>query len=146
MYYLVGIHTYLFWNWKHLWGMIMFHQNWNEEWNKFYWFIFSQFVLQKLYKEVIIIICAKIILFNFQVQITTLCISISLSGFVTLFCLFSPKVYIIVFQVSLIYIILFIKNPFQITIIAVHIFCKGNLKNKIMLIESFSLFEAILIR
>ena len=34
-----------------------------------------------------------------QVQITTLCISVSLSAYVTLFCLFSPKLYIIVFQV-----------------------------------------------
>ena len=34
-----------------------------------------------------------------QIQITTLCISISLSAYVTMFCLFSPKLYIIVFQV-----------------------------------------------
>ena len=32
----------------------------------------------------------------------TLCISISLSAYVTLFCLFSPKLYIIVFQVYII--------------------------------------------
>lgn len=36
---------------------------------------------------------------SLQIQITTLCISISLSAYVTLFCLFSPKIYIIVFQV-----------------------------------------------
>ena len=36
----------------------------------------------------------------FQIQITTLCISISLSAYTTLFCLFSPKLYIIVFQVK----------------------------------------------
>ncbi|XP_022245723.1 metabotropic glutamate receptor-like [Limulus polyphemus] len=35
---------------------------------------------------------------SFEVQITTLCVSISLSAFVALFCLFSPKVYIIVFH------------------------------------------------
>ncbi len=37
----------------------------------------------------------------FQIQITTLCISISLSAYVTLFCMFSPKLYIIVFQVRI---------------------------------------------
>ena len=31
----------------------------------------------------------------FQIQITTLCITISLSAYVTLFCLYSPKLYII---------------------------------------------------
>ncbi|XP_064632052.1 metabotropic glutamate receptor 3-like [Lineus longissimus] len=35
---------------------------------------------------------------SFEVQITTLCISISLSASVTLVCLFAPKMYIIVFQ------------------------------------------------
>ncbi|XP_060080563.1 metabotropic glutamate receptor-like [Ylistrum balloti] len=35
---------------------------------------------------------------SFQVQITTLCISISLSATVALLCLFTPKMYIIVFQ------------------------------------------------
>lgn len=35
---------------------------------------------------------------SFEIQITTLCISISLSAYVTLVCLFSPKLYIIVFQ------------------------------------------------
>ncbi|OQR69824.1 metabotropic glutamate receptor-like [Tropilaelaps mercedesae] len=35
---------------------------------------------------------------NFQVQITTLCVSISLSAYVALFCLFSPKVYIVLFH------------------------------------------------
>ncbi|XP_022243237.1 metabotropic glutamate receptor-like isoform X2 [Limulus polyphemus] len=35
---------------------------------------------------------------SFEVQITTLCVSISLSSFVALFCLFSPKIYIIVFH------------------------------------------------
>ena len=34
----------------------------------------------------------------FQVQITTLCVSISLSASVALFCLYSPKIYIIVFH------------------------------------------------
>lgn len=33
-----------------------------------------------------------------QIQITTLCVSISLSATVALLCLFMPKVYIIVFQ------------------------------------------------
>ncbi|GFY51896.1 metabotropic glutamate receptor [Trichonephila inaurata madagascariensis] len=33
-----------------------------------------------------------------QVQITTLCVSTSLSAYVALFCLFSPKVYIIIFH------------------------------------------------
>ncbi|KAH7946901.1 hypothetical protein HPB52_005894 [Rhipicephalus sanguineus] len=32
---------------------------------------------------------------SFQIQITTLCVSISLSAYVALFCLFSPKIYII---------------------------------------------------
>lgn len=36
--------------------------------------------------------------FRLQVQITTLCISISLSATVALVCLFTPKMYIIVFQ------------------------------------------------
>lgn len=36
--------------------------------------------------------------FCLQVQITTLCISISLSATVALVCLFTPKMYIIVFQ------------------------------------------------
>ena len=41
----------------------------------------------------------KTVLVNvFQVQITTLCVSISLSAFVALLCLFTPKMYIIVFQ------------------------------------------------
>jgi len=35
-------------------------------------------------------------LFFFQIQITTLCIAISLSATVALVCLYSPKVYIIV--------------------------------------------------
>ena len=30
-----------------------------------------------------------------QIQLTTLCITISLSAYVTLFCLYSPKLYII---------------------------------------------------
>lgn len=34
----------------------------------------------------------------FQVQTTTMCISVSLSGFVVLGCLFAPKVHIILFQ------------------------------------------------
>ena len=34
----------------------------------------------------------------FQIQTTTLCISISLSASVALLCLFTPKMYIIVFQ------------------------------------------------
>lgn len=34
----------------------------------------------------------------FQIQITTLCVSISLSAYVALFCLFFPKVYIIIFH------------------------------------------------
>lgn len=33
-----------------------------------------------------------------QIQITTLCVSISLSAYVALFCLFSPKIYIIIFH------------------------------------------------
>ncbi len=33
-----------------------------------------------------------------QIQITTLCVSISLSAFVALLCLFTPKMYIIMFQ------------------------------------------------
>ncbi|CAN7984291.1 unnamed protein product [Ixodes pacificus] len=32
---------------------------------------------------------------TWQIQITTLCVSISLSAYVALFCLFSPKIYII---------------------------------------------------
>nr|XP_046918549.1 metabotropic glutamate receptor-like isoform X2 [Dermatophagoides farinae] len=35
---------------------------------------------------------------NFEIQITTLCVSISLSAYVALFCLFSPKLYIIIFH------------------------------------------------
>ncbi|KFM79254.1 Metabotropic glutamate receptor, partial [Stegodyphus mimosarum] len=35
---------------------------------------------------------------SFEVQITTLCVSTSLSAYVALFCLFSPKVYIIIFH------------------------------------------------
>ena len=35
---------------------------------------------------------------KFQIQITTLCVSISLSAYVALFCLFSPKIYIIIFH------------------------------------------------
>lgn len=35
---------------------------------------------------------------SFQVQITTLCVSISLSASVALACLFTPKMYIIIFQ------------------------------------------------
>ncbi|XP_065314843.1 metabotropic glutamate receptor 3-like isoform X2 [Gordionus sp. m RMFG-2023] len=35
---------------------------------------------------------------EFQIQTTTLCITISLSASVTLFCLFGPKIYIIVFH------------------------------------------------
>ncbi|KAK2154042.1 hypothetical protein LSH36_278g01000 [Paralvinella palmiformis] len=35
---------------------------------------------------------------SFQIQVTTLCVSISLSAFVALLCLFTPKMYIIVFQ------------------------------------------------
>ena len=35
---------------------------------------------------------------NFQIQITTLCVSIALSAYVALFCLFSPKIYIIIFH------------------------------------------------
>ncbi|KAF2367008.1 GPCR family 3 nine cysteines domain, partial [Trinorchestia longiramus] len=35
---------------------------------------------------------------TFEVQITTLCISISLSATVALVCLYSPKIYIIIFQ------------------------------------------------
>lgn len=38
------------------------------------------------------------VFFRLQVQITTLCISISLSATVALVCLFTPKMYIIVFQ------------------------------------------------
>lgn len=34
----------------------------------------------------------------FKIQMTTLCVSISLSAYVTLFCLFSPKIYIIIFH------------------------------------------------
>ena len=34
----------------------------------------------------------------FQVQITTLCVAISLSASVALICLYAPKVYIIVFH------------------------------------------------
>uniref|UniRef100_A0A2C9JTU1 G-protein coupled receptors family 3 profile domain-containing protein n=1 Tax=Biomphalaria glabrata TaxID=6526 RepID=A0A2C9JTU1_BIOGL len=37
-------------------------------------------------------------LHSFRIQITTLCVSISLSASVALLCLFLPKVYIIVFQ------------------------------------------------
>lgn len=33
-----------------------------------------------------------------QVQTTTMCISVSLSGFVVLGCMFAPKVHIIMFQ------------------------------------------------
>ena len=33
-----------------------------------------------------------------QVQITTLCVAISLSATVALVCLYSPKIYIIIFQ------------------------------------------------
>lgn len=36
--------------------------------------------------------------FLFQIQITVLCVSISLSASVALVCLFTPKLYIIVFQ------------------------------------------------
>lgn len=36
--------------------------------------------------------------FFLQVQTTTMCISVSLSGFVVLGCLFAPKVHIILFQ------------------------------------------------
>ena len=39
-----------------------------------------------------------IYLLSFQVQITTLCVSISLSASVALACLFTPKMYIIIFQ------------------------------------------------
>lgn len=35
---------------------------------------------------------------NYEIQITTLCVSISLSAYVALFCLFSPKIYIIIFH------------------------------------------------
>ncbi|XP_067129619.1 metabotropic glutamate receptor [Centruroides vittatus] len=35
---------------------------------------------------------------SFEIQITTLCVSISLSAYVALFCLFSPKIYIIIFH------------------------------------------------
>ncbi|XP_054710934.1 metabotropic glutamate receptor-like [Uloborus diversus] len=35
---------------------------------------------------------------SFEVQITTLCVSTSLSAYVALFCLFSPKIYIIIFH------------------------------------------------
>lgn len=35
---------------------------------------------------------------NIQIQITTLCLSISLSAFVALICLYSPKIYILVFH------------------------------------------------
>lgn len=35
---------------------------------------------------------------SLQVQTTTMCISVSLSGFVVLGCLFAPKVHIILFQ------------------------------------------------
>lgn len=35
---------------------------------------------------------------DYRVQTTTMCISVSLSGFVVLGCLFAPKVHIIVFQ------------------------------------------------
>lgn len=40
----------------------------------------------------------SVFFFCLQVQITTLCISISLSATVALVCLFTPKMYIIVFQ------------------------------------------------
>lgn len=36
--------------------------------------------------------------FTVQVQTTTMCISVSLSGFVVLGCMFAPKVHIIMFQ------------------------------------------------
>ena len=36
------------------------------------------------------------IMFVFQIQITTLCVTISLSAYVTLICLYSPKLYIII--------------------------------------------------
>lgn len=35
---------------------------------------------------------------SMQVQTTTMCISVSLSGFVVLGCLFAPKVHIVLFQ------------------------------------------------
>lgn len=38
------------------------------------------------------------LLFSLQVQTTTMCISVSLSGFVVLGCMFAPKVHIIMFQ------------------------------------------------
>lgn len=38
------------------------------------------------------------LLFCLQVQTTTMCISVSLSGFVVLGCMFAPKVHIIMFQ------------------------------------------------
>lgn len=37
-------------------------------------------------------------IFPLQVQTTTMCISVSLSGFVVLGCMFAPKVHIIMFQ------------------------------------------------
>ena len=40
----------------------------------------------------------KLRIIFFQIQTTTLCISISLSAYVALLCLFTPKMYIIVFQ------------------------------------------------
>lgn len=39
-----------------------------------------------------------LLLFPLQVQTTTMCISVSLSGFVVLGCMFAPKVHIIMFQ------------------------------------------------
>lgn len=47
------------------------------------------------YKQIMKIYCSK---YSFQIQTTTLCISISLSASVALVCLFAPKMYVIIFQ------------------------------------------------
>lgn len=44
------------------------------------------------------LLSASVVVVSFQVQTTTMCISVSLSGSVVLGCLFAPKVHIILFQ------------------------------------------------
>ncbi|XP_040579714.2 LOW QUALITY PROTEIN: metabotropic glutamate receptor-like [Lepeophtheirus salmonis] len=62
----------------------------------------AKFIGFTMYTTCIIWIALIVIYFgtsnSFKLQITTMCISISLSAYVTLICLFSPKIYIIVFQ------------------------------------------------
>ena len=76
MYNMVGLCSSLLRDWDIIWGIF----------TRFSWKIW-------------ICVCSRSIDWIFkcsQIQITTLCVTISLSAYVTLICLYSPKLYIII--------------------------------------------------